>query len=92
MASAATVLRVNDLPKRQASALKRKADRLGMTTGDYLKQLIAEDLAMDREAETTSLEELAAPFRKALKGLSDDELDQIVRKARRPRPNSTRRR
>lgn len=83
MASKPTEFRVNNLPRRQATALKRKAERLGVTTEDYLKQLIEDDLALDLAAKSTSLDELAAPFRKALKGVSDAELDRIVEKARR---------
>ncbi|MFI5377717.1 MAG: hypothetical protein ACHRHE_00305 [Tepidisphaerales bacterium] len=86
MATTATVLRVNNLPSRQASAVKRKAERLGLSVDDYVKQLIADDLALDRKAQATSLDELAAPFRKALKGVSDDEIDRIVENARASTP------
>jgi len=81
MASTLTELRISDLPKRQASALKRKAQRLGLTAGDYVKQLIEDDLALDRKAQDTPLESLAAPFRKALKGAGDLEIAEIVAKA-----------
>ena len=43
---------------------------------------IEDDLALDRKAQSTSLAELAAPFRKALKGASDDEIATLVAKAR----------
>src|SRR4051812_11482223 len=82
MASTATELRISDLPKRHASALKRKAQRLGISTGDYVKQLIEDDLVLDQKAQSTSLEELAAPFRKALKGASEAEIANIVSKLR----------
>jgi len=36
----------------------------------YLHQLIESDLAMSDKARTTSLDELAAPFREALAGVS----------------------
>jgi len=72
MASIATELRITDLPKRQASALKRKAERMGLSADEYVKQLIEDDLALDMKAQTTPLEELAAPFRKALKGASEE--------------------
>ena len=85
MASAATELRISDLPRRHASALKRKAQRLGLSAGDYVKQLIADDLDLDRKARTTSLDELAAPFRKALKGAGEEETSRIVARARRRR-------
>ncbi len=82
MASTATQLRISDLPKRQASALKRKAQRMGISAGDYVKQLIADDLALDQKAQSTSLHELAAPFRTALKGATEEEIAEIVAKAR----------
>lgn len=82
MASAATGLRISDLPRRHASALRRKARRMGLTAGDYVKQLIADDLALDEKASTTSLDDLAAPFRKALDGASERQISRIVADAR----------
>src|SRR4051812_43003946 len=78
MASTATQLRISDLPKRQASALKRKAQRMGISAGDYIKQLIEDDLALDQKAYISALAELAAPFTKALKGAGEEEIAQIV--------------
>ena len=82
MSSTAIGLRINDLPKRHASALKRKAEHMGVSPEEYVKQLIEDDLALDHKARTASLEELAAPFRKALKGASEAEIEQIVTAAR----------
>lgn len=82
MASTATELRISDLPKRQASALKRKAERMGMSPGEYVKQLIEEDLALDQKARTAPLEEVAVPFRKALEGMSEQAIARVVAKAR----------
>lgn len=47
----AVELRISDLPRRQASALQRKAKRFGLSAGDYVKQLIEDDLALDRKAQ-----------------------------------------
>lgn len=82
MASTATDLRINDLPKRHASALRRKAERMGLSAGEYVKQLIEDDLALDQKAQGTPLEELAVPFRKALKGAGEEEIARIVAEAR----------
>ena len=79
---ASTELRISNLPKRQASALKRKAQRMGLSPDDYVKQLIHDDLELDEKAQSTPLEQLAAPFRKALKGASESQINQIVAKAR----------
>jgi len=75
-------LRISDLSKRQLSALRRKAEQTGLSAHEYVKQLIEDDLALDQKARSMSLEVLAAPFRNALKGASEEELSQIVAKAR----------
>jgi hypothetical protein len=85
MATTATQLRISDLSKRQASALKRKAEQMGLSATEYVKQLIADDLALDQKARGTPLEELARPFRKAMNGTSDDEIARLVSNARRRR-------
>ena len=82
MASTAKELRISDLPRRQASALRRKAERMGLSADEYVRQLIEDDLALDQKAQSTSLEQLAAPFRKALKGATEEEILQIVAKTR----------
>jgi hypothetical protein len=82
MATLATILRVDDLPTRQLSALKRKAQRLGLTPAKYVRQLIEDDLALDRNAQSTSFEELAKPFRKRFEGTSEEEIDRLVDEAR----------
>ncbi len=82
MATSAATLRVGNLESRQLSALKRKAQRMGLTPATYVKLLIEDDLALDEKARTTSLDELAAPFRKALAGVPEHELDRIVHAAR----------
>jgi hypothetical protein len=79
------ILQLKNLPSRKFSALKRKAERLGISPETYVKQLIQTDLALDHKAQTSSFDELAAPFRKAFKGVSEDELDRIVNAARGPR-------
>lgn len=83
MPSTLITLRSNDLTSRQLAAVKQKAAKLGVTPKQYVRQLIAEDLEIDRRAREATFEELAAPFREALGGLSEKELDEIVDKARR---------
>jgi hypothetical protein len=65
-----------------ANALRKKAERQGMTVDAYLKELIAEDVELDRLARTKSFAELAMPFQKALAGLSEDDLDVLARPRR----------
>lgn len=71
------------LPRSQASALRRKAERLGMSSEEYVRRLIAEDLELDAVARSKSFAELSAPFKKSLRGLSETELDRLARPSRR---------
>src|SRR6185436_5807476 len=80
--AATTKLQTGELPNRQMSALKRRAQDLGLTPQKYLQHLIEDDLAVSAKARSTSLAELAAPFRKALGGVSEQELDRRVKAAR----------
>ena len=75
-------LRTGELPKRQVSAVKRRAQDLGLTPQEYLQKLIEDDLAVSAKARSISLDELAAPFRQALGGESGQELDRRVKAAR----------
>jgi hypothetical protein len=77
-----TTLQVKDLPSRKWLAIRRKAEQMGTTPERYLRALIDEDLALDHKARNASLTELGRPFEKALEGVSDSELDQIVDRAR----------
>jgi hypothetical protein len=74
--------------RAQIGALNRKSRRMGLSTEEYIKQLIVDDLLLDRMAQTTLLEILAAPFRKALKGAGEEEIARIVSKARAERRRS----
>lgn len=86
-----TEFRISGLSKSTASAVGRKAKRQGMTVDEYLKELIAEDVELDRIARTKSFAELAVPFEKALSGLSEQELDALARPRRRKAAGKTRR-
>jgi hypothetical protein len=60
-----------------------QVQKTGAHGAQHLKQLIEDDLALDQEARSKSLDELAAPFRKAFAGVDEEELDQLVARARR---------
>jgi hypothetical protein len=74
---------ITGLPRVQATALRSRASRLGMSAEDYLKDLIEQDNRLDRLAASKTFAELATPFSKALAGLSDDDLDAIARPRKR---------
>jgi hypothetical protein len=82
-ATIASNISLSDLSRAQATALQKKAKRLGIPLQEYVKQLISDDLELDKLAASKTFGELSAPFRKALAGLSDDELDAIARPSRR---------
>lgn len=66
------------LGKRKIAELTAKAKRLGMTPQRYLRQLIEEDLALDRKARNTTFAELMGPGRE----VDEEELDRLVDDAR----------
>ena len=79
---ATTKLKTPRLTPRRLAAVKRRANDLGLTLEKYLQNLIENDLAVSSKARRTSLDELAAPFREALAGVSEEELDRRVKAAR----------
>jgi ribosomal protein L10 len=85
-------VQLHDLPQRQISALRRKTRRLGLSTESYLKTLIENDLEMDEFVRHASFAEIAAPFRKAYVGGSEEELDRLVDAARTRHYQRTRKR
>ena len=76
-------LTVTDLAKAQAAALRRRAGRLGLTEAAYVRELIEEDAELDSLAQSKTFSELAEPFRKALSGASEADLDALARPAKR---------
>ncbi len=84
-----STLHIGKLPARQVSAVKRRAQHLGLTPAQYLQQLISDDLAVSAKAKSSSLDDLAAPFREALAGVSEEELDRRVKLARTRRRNGS---
>jgi hypothetical protein len=85
--AATTQLQTGKLPARRISAVKQRAHELGLTPQQYLQRLIDDDLAVSATARSTSLRDLAAPFREALGNVSERELDRRVKAARASRRN-----
>jgi hypothetical protein len=84
MAAATLNLRVKGLGKQKIEALTRKAERLGLTKDEYVRQLLEDDLELDQQARTTFFAELMAPVREDFRrsGMSEADLDAIVKRAR----------
>jgi hypothetical protein len=81
--------RTGKVTVKKMSAVKRRAQDLGLTPEKYLQQLIEDDLAVSAKARSRPLDELAAPFREAFEGLRAEELDRRVRAARTGRRNGS---
>jgi hypothetical protein len=73
-------LQLEDVSATKISAIRKKASRLGLSPENYIKQLIEDDLSLDREASSRSFAELAEPFRKGLDGLSEQAIDRLSRR------------
>jgi hypothetical protein len=84
MATATLNLRVQGLGKNKIQALARKAERLGLTPDQYVRQLLEDDLEADRQAQTTSFAQLMAPAREDFRRseMSEGDLDAVVVRAR----------
>jgi hypothetical protein len=79
-----TRLEIRGLGKRQIAALAQKAKRLGMTPERYVRQLVEEDLSLEKQAQSTTFAELMQPVRAEFtaSGMSESELDILVDSAR----------
>lgn len=80
--TASTPLRLPPLRYKSMSQLVARAKDLGLPPGDYARQLIEDGLALQREAESTSIAQIMAPVRKAAGEVDETEIVRLVEKAR----------
>jgi len=84
MSSATSTIEVTGIARDKLHALRAQAKAAGVSPEVYAKKLIEEGVELEREARTKSLDEIFAPaqeqFRKS--GMTEDELDRLVDKAR----------
>jgi hypothetical protein len=73
-----TTLQLKGLGRKAMTELAIKARRLGMSPERYLRELVREDLALDRKAKTTTLAEIMGPSRE----VDEAELDKLIDAAR----------
>ena len=78
METTVTSLQLKGLGRKAMTELTSKAKRLGITPERYVKELVREDLALDRRARTTTFYELLGPGRE----VDEAELDELVDAAR----------
>lgn len=78
MTTATASLEVKGLGKHKMAELTSKAKRLGMTPERYVRALVEEDLALDRQAKSTTFAKLMGSGRE----VDETELDQLVEQAR----------
>jgi hypothetical protein len=79
VATTDTTLQVKGLDRRAMSELTTKAKRLGMTPARYIRELVEEDLALDRKARTTTLAQIMSSSRE-VDGAALDKLVDASRK------------
>jgi hypothetical protein len=75
-------LQVRPLSKRRMAELVFKAKRVGQEPAEYARQLIEDALALQREAENSTLAEIMRPVRQSAGEIDQAEVVQIVEKAR----------
>ncbi|MCC6578987.1 MAG: hypothetical protein IT440_00980 [Phycisphaeraceae bacterium] len=78
MASDTGSVRLTGLAKQQVARLARRASRLGMTPEGYLRHLVEEDLAISREATTTTFQGLVGSGRE----VDEQKIDRLVETAK----------
>ena len=78
MVTSAMSLQITGLARREMAQLAAKAKTLRTTPEGYLKRLLAQDLALDRAARTTTLAQLMGPGR----AVDEAELDALVERSR----------
>ena len=74
MSARTSTVQVKGFRKRQIVVLAERARRLGMTTERYIKHLVEEDLAISRQARTTSFAQIMGEGRE----VDEQELDRLV--------------
>ncbi len=62
--------------------LVRRAWEIGVPPEDYAKQLVEDGLALQRQAEGMSFEEIMGPVRQASMSVDEPEIVELVQKAR----------
>ena len=74
-------LQITGLPPEAVQMLIEKAQEAGTTPEDFARSLIEQGLYLREK----SFDEILAPFRRQVKasGITDDELDDLFREARR---------
>jgi hypothetical protein len=77
MVASATV-QLRGLGKKAMTELERKAKSMGMTPERYLRELVEEDLQLDRKARSMTFAEIMGLGQ----DVDENELDQLVEAAR----------
>ena len=82
MTTATAIFRVPGIGRAQLAALRRHARRVGMSTDAYVARLILDDLKIETLVASKTAQELSAPFREAFNELTEDEIGDVVERAR----------
>jgi hypothetical protein len=82
-----TTLELPPLTKRSMAQLVARAKRIGMPPADYAKRLIEDGLALQRQAEKMSFQQIMRPVRHAAGRTDETEIVTLVEVARRSPAN-----
>lgn len=93
MSRTATKFHVTGLGRQKIARVVQRAGQLGMTPEQYLKHLVDEDLAIAHEAQSSTIDQIMAPVRREFRksGMSEEELGELVVRARPRRLNRNKR-
>ena len=73
------------LPVKKIGEFAREANRRGVSTEQYLKEVVEDHLDRMKRIQNSIFFESAGPIREALKGLSEPVIDAMVDKVRKER-------
>lgn len=82
MSTSPSPLRIVGLDAKRKAELAAHAKRLGLSPQRYVKQLIEDGLAMEREARERTFDDILTPLRKAAGMDEVPDLDDLVDRAR----------
>jgi hypothetical protein len=74
--------RIPPVAKQSMTRLLAEAKRAGVSPEEYARNLVEDALALQREAEDLTFEQIMRPVRRATGKVSDAEIVRIVHKAR----------
>ena len=79
---ASNTIQLRPLGRQEMAQLVAKAKEIGVAPEDYARQLVADGLALQRQAERMSFSQIMRPVRAASGVMRDAEIVKLVERAR----------